>query len=75
MNVRSECQKCGQWALTPLWHFNDVPVEARAISDHFRPGCGLNDITRYPKEHLHWHCTCGFDWTTYTNDCKAVGYV
>jgi len=61
MKVRlvGKCPKCGNRECTPTWHHaREWPEECYC--------CFTRLKSQRTTEHLHYVCTCGYDWTA---DC------
>ena len=63
---KTKCIKCGERAVSVWYHVGGY--DTGEVGRKPGPRCGLNDINSDHGEHLHYKCSCGYDWTLPTLD-------
>lgn len=58
------CRKCGADNPSVRWH-----TSARGTGINKKPGCERDGcLNKCSGEHLHYTCSCGYEWTEQTKD-------
>ena len=61
----TSCKKCGSMQHTIKYH---VSIPTNTTLDTRWPQCNELDFVQSAKEHLHFYCECGNQWTSETCD-------